>query len=54
MSKISETQREAQEIITHATYDLRHGEMEFWQWWEVTRRAMLDAFGAMLGYADDE
>lgn len=50
MNSVTETQREAQEIINNVTADYRAGNIALWQWLEVTRRAMLDAFGAMLGY----
>lgn len=51
---IRETQNEAQEIITNVTRDYRAGNIELWQWLEVTRRAMKDAFLAMLGHYDEE
>ena len=47
------TQREAQEIITHVTADLRAGRCEFWQWWEVVHRAMLDGFLSSLEKRND-
>ena len=39
---MTDTQREAQEIIWNVTANYRAGNISLWQWWEVTHRALLD------------
>lgn len=48
--ELQETQRESIEICRNVTSDLRLNAITFLQWWEVTRRALLDFWGAVAEY----
>ena len=54
MNPITETQNEAQEIITNATRDLRGGVIELWQWWDLMHMTLTHVYGVMMGYGDDQ
>jgi len=47
------TQKEAQEIITNVTADLRAGRCEFWQWWDMVHKTLTHVYAKMIEAEND-